>query len=566
MRRRRLFGWRLRRDEGGAILVMAVPGVLLALVATALSVDIGRQVLEKRTDQSVADAAALDAARNPANAQALAEASARRNGFDPAAAGHTIVAQRGTVDANKVFTAAATGSAVLVTVSSHMDYIFAPGDKTLTARAAATMGGGKVAGFSIGTNLASVDTSKSPLLDAVLGQMMGGSGVSADVVSWKGLVSSHVSLEALRQELELLDAGVQFGTVDQMLAADLTLAKLATATANVLSKQGNTSAALLFTEAGGIIAKATSTGVFQLGDMISVAAGSGDAALATDFNVFGLVTGGAALANGTNTVSVPNIGITIPGAGNVALSLKVVEGLQTYIGPDQTVNPGPHKSTSQVELTLTPTLNLPISVAGLDGTTVTGSLPVIMTTAGADATLTSITCPNPNGGERVTVDLKPVGITASGPLTVSASVLTYPITFNTTTTGTGAVTPPPTFLDFTYPGDFYAVNPTAAAKRVGASPLGLGTLTTLTTTATLGPLPLIPPLLTGTVNGILDTATPLVGPAVSAALGPVLTSLDTLVVKPLLDTLGISIGAADVTALGNLTSTCAIPAHPRLVN
>jgi uncharacterized membrane protein len=65
---RRLFGWRLRRDESGAILVRAVPGVVLALVATALSVDIGRQVVEKRTDQSVADAAALDASRNPANA------------------------------------------------------------------------------------------------------------------------------------------------------------------------------------------------------------------------------------------------------------------------------------------------------------------------------------------------------------------------------------------------------------------------------------------------------------------------------------------------------------------
>jgi uncharacterized membrane protein len=564
--RRGLFGWRLRRDERGVIMVMAVPGVILALLATALSVDIGRQVLEKRTDQSVADAAALDAARNPANAQVLAEASARRNGFDPTAPGNSIVAQRGNVDANRVFTAAPAGSAVLVTVSSNMDYIFTPGDKTLTARAVAAMGGGKVAGFTIGSNVASIDTTKSALINAVLGQMMGGSGVSADIVGWQGLVSAHVTLEALRQELELLDAGVQFGTVEEMLAADLTMAELATATANALSRSGNTSAALLFTQAGGVIATSTNTSAFQLGDMITVAQGSGAAALATDFNVFGLITGGATLANGTNTVSIPNIGVVIPNVGAVGLSLKVGEGLQTYIGPDQTVKPGPHASTSQVELTLTPAINIPISVAGLAGTTVTGPLPVKVTAAGADATLTSITCPNPNGGERVTVDIKPVTTSVNAPLTVTATVLGLPVTFNATTTGSGAFNPPSTYLDFTYPGDFYAVNPTAAPKRVGASPLGLASITALSTSATVGTPPIIPPLLSGTVNGLLATATPLVGPAVSAALAPVLTNLDTLVVKPLLDALGLSVGATDVTALGNLASNCSVPSHPTLLN
>lgn len=564
MRLGRVFGRRVRRDERGVILVMAIPGLVLAVLALSLSVDIGRQVFEKRTDQSVADAAALDAARNPADAQARAEASARRNGFDPAAAGHSVVAQRGTVDANKVFTAAATGPAVLVTVSSHIDYIFAPMDKTLVARAVATMGGGKEAGFTIGTTLASIDTSKSPLLNAVLGQMMGGTGVSADIIGWQGLASSHITLEALCQELELLDAGVQFGTVDDLLVADITMADLATATANALTKKGETGAALLFTQGGGIVAKSTNTATFQLGDMIKVAEGAGDSALATEFNVLGLVTGGAMVANGTNAVSIPNIGIAIPGVGSTSLSLKVIEGPQTYIGPDETIFTDlPHATTGQVELTLTPVLNVSAPVAGLDGATLTGSLPVDFTAAGADANLTSITCPNPNGGERVSVDLKPLTTSVSAPLTLTASVLGIPVSFNATTTGTAALDPPPTFLDFAYPSEFY---PTAAAKRVGASPLGLGALLATTTTASLGstgPLG----LLAGVVNPILATATPLVGPAVSLALTAVLSSLDTLVIKPLLDALGVSIGAADVTALSaDLLATCGAPVHPSLVN
>lgn len=574
MRTNRAFSWqrlfgrrRRRRDERGAILLMAVPGLILALVCTALSVDIGRQVFEKRSDQSVADAAALDASRDPANALTRAQASALRNGFNPAAPGHVLTVQRGTLDSNKVFTAAGAGSAVLVTVSSHLDYVFAPGERTLTARAVAVMGGGKEAGFKIGTTLASLDTTKSPLLNAVLGKWIGG---TADVVGWQGLVSSRVKLDALRQQLELADVGVQFATAEQLLAADVTLAKLATATAAVLTAKGDTNAAL-FAGPSGIIAQMTNAATFKLGDMIGVASGSEASALATEFNAFSLLTGSAMVANGSNAISVPNIGITIPlGAANLttSLSLKVVEAAKWYVGPDATINTAvPHRTTGQVQLTLTPTLSsVPISVLGLVGATISGSFPVSLTAAGATANLTSITCPNPNGGERVTVDLKPVSTAVSAPLTVAVSVLTIPVTFSTTTTGSWGTDPTPALLDFTYPGDFYPTTPAAAAKRVGASPLGLGGLMTLSTPTVSLSLPAMGALTSLAVHAIVDPAASLVGPAVSSLLQPVVTSLDTLVLKPLLDTLGISIGAADVTALtASLLTTCGSPKHPGLM-
>ena len=544
--------------------MMAVPGVVLALAAMALSVDMGRQVFEKRTDQSVADAAALDASRNPANAQALAEASARRNGFDPTAPGHLLVAQRGTVDANKVFTADPAGPAVLVSVTSSLDYIFMPGDRSLTARAVAVMGGGKQSGFSIGTSLASLDTSKSALLNAVLGRWFGG---TVDVVSWHGLVSSHVTLEALRGQLELLDAGVQFGTVDQLLTSDITMAELAQATAAVLTSQGDTNASL-FAGPAGIIAQSTNTATFKLGEMIEVAAGAEGSALASEFNVFSLLTGSAMVANGSNAIDLNDIGITIPNVGSTKLSLKVVDGLKTYFGPDASVRPGPHRTTGQIQLTLTPNLNLPVSVVGLAGVTVTGDLPLSLTAAGADATLKTITCPNPNGSQTVNVDLKALTTSVNGSLSVTASVLGNPFTMNASTTGTTPVLDPaPQDVNFIYPGEF---SPSAGAKRVGGSPIGLGTLTTFSTSASIATAPSVGPLLQATVNAALSVSTPLVGPAISTALKPVLTSLDTLVIKPLLDTLGVSIGAADVTALNpptlNLLTTCGAPVYPMLVN
>lgn len=559
---------RARRDQRGVILVMAVPGFILAVVSLALSVDIGRQVFEKRRDQSVADLASLDAVRDLPNAQAAAEASALRNGFDPAKAGNSIVAERGSVDADRVFTLASSGDAVRVTVSSIVDYIFVSGSKRLTARAVAQLPGSAPpttttssstttttcpppctpvvpsAGFTLGSTLASIDTTKAPLLDAVLGKWLKGAaaaGGNADVVGWQGLASSNVTLSALRNHLELLDAGVQFGTVDQMLDADITLAKLAEATANALTASGDTNAAV-YAGPAGIIAQSTNTATFKLRKLIDVQLGSENAALATQVNAFQLLTGSAMVANGTNTISVPNIGITIPGLGTTSLSLKVVEAQKTIIGPV-----GTSGTTSQVELTLTPTLDRPITVAGLVGARLTGTLPFAMTAAGATGTLTAIACPSPTGSVRVAVDLKPFSASTSTTLAVTATVLGAPVTlFSLATTGGLAATDPtPENLDFAYPGEF---SPTATGKRAGSSPLGLASLTTFSATATaLGLVP-VPANLGAVVAGDVNLVVGLLDDNVLAALHR---------------TLGISIGAADVSALKDaITTGCTSPAPP----
>ena len=560
--RRMLFGRWARRDQRGVILVMAVPGLVLAMIATALSVDIGRQVFEKREIQKVADLAALDAVRDIANVQSAAEASAGRNGFDPAATGNSLLAERGSIDANRAFSVDPAGDSVRVTVSTVVDYIFRSGSREVTAKAVAQRplptppttttptttvttttvptGPVPVAGFTIGTTLASVDTSKSTLLNAVLGQWLKGAasaGGTADVVGWQGLATSKLTLGALRDRLELLDAGVQFGTVDQLLAADLTVAKLAQATANALNASGNSNASL-YAGPAGIVAQATNTATFKLGQMIEVAAGAGDAALATEFNAFQLLTGSAMLANGTNLVSVPNIGVTLSGIGTTSLSLKVIEGLKTYIGPA-----GGSVSTGQVEMTITPTLNRPLSVGGLVGARLTGTFPLTVTAAGGTGTLSTITCSSP-GGIRVAANLKPFSTSTSTNLTVSATVLfaQVPVATVATTGGLAAVDPTPENVDFAYAGEF---TPTAAAKRVGTSPLGLQAASTYNAGVTALGVVGLPVDLSAVVAGDLKVVTGL---------------LDTNVMKALHDTLGISIGTADVAALKQAyVSGCATP-------
>ena len=562
--RRLSFLGRARRDQRGVILVMAVPGLVLALVSLALSVDIGRQVFEKREIQKVADLAALDAARDPDDAQAAAEASAARNGFDPSEPGNSLLAERGSVDANRVFSLDPTGDSVRVTVSTVVEYIFRSGTRALTAKAVgqqplptdstsssstttttttAPPGPVPAAGFTIGTTLVSVDTSKAALLNEVLGQWLQGAalaGGNADVVGWQGLATSHVTLSALRDHLEQMESGVQFGTVDELLAAELTLAQLAQATANALNAAGDSKASL-YAGSSGIVAQSTSTATFKLGQMIEVAAGAGDAALATQLNAFQILTGSAMLANGTNLVSVPDIGVSLPGIGRTSVTLKVIEGVKLYVGPA-----GNSVSTGQVEMTITPTLNRPLEVDGLTNAHLTGDFPLTVTAAGATGTLSSITCSSP-GGIQVAADLKPFSASTSAILTVTAEVLlaTVPVATVATTGGLAAVDPTAENLDFAYPGEF---TPTAPGKRVGSSPLGLGADASYDTT----------------VTSLGVVALPLnLGAVVAADLKVVSGLVDEDVMKALHDTLGVSIGTADVAALKDAyVEGCATPIEP----
>jgi uncharacterized membrane protein len=610
---------RHQRDERGTILIMSIAGLIMAIFASALAVDLGRQAQEKKSDQLIADLAALDAARELeplqlsvpgvtlavviADAQTAAEDSARRNGFDLDDPDRSLTTEVGNVDSDKLFTPGGTPpNAVRTVVTSPIGYVFGAGSRDLTATAVAKLvsspgsGGGGTpggtgdpwwwptggypptnnpgnsggsgdpgypptetiehfdenyccetgwakGGFDLGSALASADFDavSVPVLNRVMGQMIGG---NADVVSWAGLGDANVTMSALRYELSQL--GVSAGSPQEMLAADLTLNKLFTATANALDRQGNseaTAAANLFKGSLGIIAQSTNTTTFKLSKIMSFEQGAGDAVAVANLKVRNLVVAAAEAANGSNVISVPDVGVTVPNVSSTALSLQIVEPQKHVFGPV-----GTSDHTAQVKMTITPTiddtgLNIPL----LSEPKVTGTFPFLVDAAGATGTVQMLDCYAPS--MTVGVDTEPVTGSGSGTLRVTQRV---PLLGTQTVLDVPTIATMPsiaakhTDLDFAYGTEFHPF--WDGSKRAGTTPLNIaGATVSVNGTPTVVNLPV----------GIPESA---IVDAVKARLSNHLQQIENRIVTPLVKALGLTVGVADVTA----TDLTCIPDSPPL--
>jgi len=368
-----------------AIMIMAAAGLVVMVMSASLSIDIGRIALEKRKDQSIADLAALDAARDRNNAQSLAEASAARNGFllPPVAPNHTLTTEIGSLDSHGAFVPNVGSSAVRATVTSRVDYLFQVGHRTLTASAVAAMQ--DFGGFSIGSTLASLNTTQSTLLNSAVGQMVSGvvsGNANVALVGWQGLQNSSVTLGAIQKQL--VSGGMDVGTLDKLLTANVTLVDFYNATAQALTNQGKLAEANVM---NALALTASGSQHFKVGDLFSINQGDPTSVLNASLNVFQLVTGSAEVANGQHLIQIPNTDFGVPNVTSTAMSFTLIEGKKFYFG-----KVGGGVSTGQINLTVTPTFNVPIVVAGLVGPKITGSLPVTVTGAGATGTLSSVTC------------------------------------------------------------------------------------------------------------------------------------------------------------------------------
>lgn len=540
---------RSQRSERGAILILSAAGMVIALIASALAIDIGRLAQAAREDQKIADLAALDAIRGlPADFQALAEASAVRNGFPLGQPGYSIVAVEGTkLDGTTCQSVPGAGSACVTVTSPHSNnFPFVGGADSMTraGMAAETAFGG----FMLGSGLASIDTSRSAILNRVMGGMLRGSNLALSAASWQGMVSGDVTLEALRTQLA--SSGFSVGTVEELLDAEMNVAELLTATAGVLNNEGGAANLTLATTLVNLAASVTNYTDITLGEFMHIDSGAGTSALNSQLNVFQLLTASAQVANGNAFIDVPDIGIAVGNTLATKVRLQVIQPPQFYWGPV-----GFGVSTAQIDLTVTPRLNLPVSVAGLAGVTVTNDLPIRITGAGATGTLTAATC---GTGAGITVTVDPQAFAGSATASLNARVFlnvlllgTIPIADVTipTTNVTPSTDGGPANLSFSYPSEFPPPDGTTTSKHTGSSPVGLDALTQISA---------------GTPTVQLLTLTPLpiaVGDIVTAvlnALDPVLAGVDNNVLTPLLDVLGLDVGNADVTALALQCDTPAL--------
>ena len=176
--------------------------------------------------------------------------------------------------------------------------------------------------LNIRNALLSVDTTKSPVLNAVLGGLLGGS-INLSVADWNGLISTDVNLLKFLDQLALkLNVGA--GRYDEVLTTQATVGTMLDAMIKAMQAGGTTAQATI-TALGELKASAnlaSAQPLVRLGDLLGVQTGTPAAGLDVGIQAFQIIEGLVQLANRQSTV-VANVPITVPGLVNVSVKLKV---------------------------------------------------------------------------------------------------------------------------------------------------------------------------------------------------------------------------------------------------
>jgi uncharacterized membrane protein len=252
--------------------------------------------------------------------------------------------------------------------------------------------------------------------------------------------------------------------------------------------------------------------------------------------VANLVIGSATgqIANGSKALAVLDTGISVPGVSSSGLNLAVVQAPSSWYGTP--LNPSPTLTTSQLSSQTSTksglqlqVSNLPVTIAGIPGATISGTVNVSLTGAGAQAHTMNPVC-----GTSFDIVAQPQPFHTS--VTGSGLTLTIPLgsPLSVGVTAAQDVTSNPATKTFNFPTDFSDLGNPGANK-----PWHVGSTTLQFSQLNYGI----------TVNGTipLGTTLPLIQQAVSSAVNSTVAQFD-----PKLDALfrelGLAVGGADVWA------------------
>ncbi|MGE0080167.1 MAG: pilus assembly protein TadG-related protein [Thiohalomonadaceae bacterium] len=548
--------------QRGAISIIAAASMVVAVLAVALALDIGRIIYERQRLQGVADAAALAGAQVLATegdhnaAKAAARDAGAKNGdfdtLDPQI-GHLTRAGglrdfgTGPGDGSPEYDAVQVIATHKVPRSLVAGGLLSGDDAVLTTRAVTHLEE-SIAAITVGSHLLELDSERSKLLNSLLSALLG-TTVDLDAVSYNNLLGTGIKLADI-----MVQAGV--GTIDELLSLEAKpVSEVFDWMLKVLEDEGSI-AAIAFRDATRDIGANLTVPLdpLKLSDLLAVS--NMQSALDAQLNVLDLLVTAAQVANKGNAV---DLGLATPGLladlGLASLSVKllVVEPPQIAIGP-----PGKDENGEWRTVAKTGQLRLHVSLRALEIDLVVLKAPIsldlVVEAASAEARLTAIHRPSPSvPATRVDVEADPqlafIGIgkeckpavVPSPLLAATVKLLELPVADVTANLGAcssfGILQPPDLEFSGPFPSDPQAaVTPTGEALLTG--------LDSLVQSATIQVK--VTPL--GAPELSLDLGTTL-RPLLQGLLVGLIGNLADSVLGPLLDLLGVQLGGADVTVL-----------------
>jgi len=557
MPNRAAFPERFHADRRGAVSIMGALLLLLGMAVSVMVIDAGHAYLARRRLQAAVDAAALAAAGDPANAQAIAAGILGTDGYADTRRGietGVYTADPALAPASRFTAGGDAANAVRVTqtiaVPGYFTAVFHGGATDVTATATATQS--PIVSFSAGSDLAALDDG---LVNAVLGGLL---GVKLDAVGYQGLAAANVDALGFLDRLATA-ADVTAGTYGDLADATVTVGQVIAAAEAELNLQPGATANAALRVLQTLSVEVPPTVSATLGSVVDTAlwqdrrigsiAGLGDGGATV--NLFDVLTALARVYGAGHLVDA-GTGLALPGGDGVTVKLAVGEAMQSATGPV-----GTGIDTAQVRLAIDATLaGVNLNLAGLPLLSLNIALPLYLEIASGKATVSAVPCMP--GGTRATITAAPQAVTLeagrvdadamqdfgapvtaapSPTISISAAGITVATVQEAGSLTLAAGAPVP--LDFTQGQIDAGTAQTAAGSDAGA-------LFSAFRGALVPSVAVLPDTgLTLLLNAVLSSLTA----AVQSSVSSLLVSLDP-VIDTLLGTLGLRLGAMDVVVHG----------------
>lgn len=239
--------------------------------------------------------------------------------------------------------------------------------------------------LTIRSTLASVDSTRATLLNAVLGGMLGGT-LALDAAAYGGLVTGKLQLLGYLDQLALV-MGVAAGHYDQVLDTAVPVGTLLQAAVTALARQGDTAQTTINALDAIRVTANVPAGqpLIKLGSLIRVQSGTPAAGLAIDLQVLQFAEALVQLANGSNGL-VASVPLGVPGLINLTANARVIEPPQlSAVGDPALAKRDPTGAnaiavrTAQVRTLITVELPLLTGIATLTNTLSSALAPLMST-------------------------------------------------------------------------------------------------------------------------------------------------------------------------------------------